>query len=227
MKRKKDPIWVPAELCDIVPGSARIGKLRGDETAEMIRIACKRPGINAQCLLEEGLPALGFSPQAPILASFGIEIGDKMAEIPGRVLDAPKLLYRNVGPVTVKNGAWNIVKARFHQGARVESFWVLYIDDPWVTNRRPPESDRIPGLVSAFQQKCLGSGMDIQGSMQTMLTADLNTIQHDDDARTTALTIIQNIIEDQQGKTGKPDLILVLLRGIDKHIYPGIKVKSF
>ena len=226
MKRKKDPEWVPAELCDIISGCARTGKLTRDETAEMIQIACKRPGINARSLLEDGLPALGFSPQAkaPILASFGIEIGDKMAEIPGRVLEAPKLSYRNAGSVTVKNGAWNIVKAKFHQGAKVESFWVLYVDDPWVTNRRPPESDRISALVSAFQQKCSASGMDIQGSGQTMLTADLNAIEHDDDARTVALRLIQNVIEEQQGKTGKPSFILVLLRGIDKHIYPGIKV---
>jgi len=223
-KRKKDPEWVPAELCDIIPGCARIGKLTSDETAEMIQIACKPPGINARCILEDGLLALGFSPQAkaPILASFGIDIGDKMSDIPGHVLAAPKLSYHN-GPVTVKKGAWNIVNARFHQGAKVESFWVVYVDDPWVTNRRPPELNRISGLVSAFQQKCLASGMDIQGSTQTMLTADLNTIQHDDDARTGALRLIQNLIQEQQETAGKPGFILVLLRGIDKCIYPGIK----
>jgi eukaryotic translation initiation factor 2C len=80
---RKEPIWVPAELCDIIPGCARTGKLTQDETTNMINIACNRPAINAKCLLEEGLPTLGFSLErkAPILASFGIEISNKFRHV--------------------------------------------------------------------------------------------------------------------------------------------------
>lgn len=224
----REPIWVPAELCDIVPGSARTGKLTAKETANMIDIACNRPAINAKCLLEEGLPALGFSAQkrAPILASFGIEISAKMSEIPARILPPPRLSYRNK-PVTARNGAWNIVDIKFLRGAKVSSYWGLYVKDDSVSkpDRGPPPGNMLTRLADAFQDKCTASGMDFQGAKRAFLTADLNSIQGDDFARTKALRHIQEIIEAQKAKTGKPGFILVLLRGVDKYIYPGIKVK--
>lgn len=222
---RKEPIWVPAELCDIVPGCARTGKLTADETKNMINIACNRPAINAKCLLEEGLPTLGFSPErkAPILASFGIEISDKMSEIPARILPPPKLSYRNK-PVTARNGAWNIVDIKFLRGARVSSYWGLYVKDDSVSTRNPPPGNMLTQLADAFQDKCSASGMDFQGAKRAFLTADLNSIQGDDFARTKALRLIQEVIEAQKARTGKPSFILVLLRGVDKYIYPGIKV---
>jgi len=224
---RKEPIWVPAELCDIVPGSARTGKLTSDETTKMINIACNRPAINAKCLLDEGLPTLGFSAQrkAPILASFGIEISNKMSEIPARILPPPKLSYRNK-PVTAKNGAWNIVDIKFLRGAKVTSYWGLYVKDDSVSDPRrgPPPGNMLTQLADAFQAKCSASGMDFQGAKRAFLTADLNSIQGDDFSRTKALRHIQEVIETQKAKTGKPSFILVLLRGVDKWIYAGIKV---
>ena len=221
---RREPIWVPAELCDIIPGSARMGKLTRDETTNMINIACNRPAINAKCLLEEGLPTLGFSAQrkAPILASFGIEISDKMSEIPARILLPPKLSYGNK-PVTARNGAWNILDIKFLRGAKVSSYWGLYVKDDSVSKKGPPPGNMLTQLADAFRNKCTASGMDFQGK-RVFLTADLNSIQGDDFARTKALRHIQEIIEMQKAKTGKPGFILVLLRGVDKYIYPGIKV---
>ncbi len=194
----------------------------------MIKIACRPPAINAQCLLKEGLPILGFSAQnrAPILASFGIEISENMTDIPARILSPPQLSYRS-GAVRVNNGAWNIVNVKFHRGAKVGPYWVLYVNDNSVAKRNSqvPAPEQLTNLVKKFQEKCASSGMDISGSKPAFLTADLNAARQGDDfARTRALRIVQNIIEGQLAKTGKPSLILVLLRGIDKFIYPGIKV---
>ena len=199
----------------------------------MIKMACRPPANNAKCLIEEGLPTLGFSAQkrAPILASFGIDISEKMSDIPARVLSPPQLSYRS-GLVNVNNGAWNIVNVKFHRGAKVGPYWALYVNDGSVANKRnwqppppPPSLEQLSNLVKKFQEKCASSGMDISGSKPVILPADLNTVRQGDDfARTGALRIIQDIIEAQLSKTGKPSLILVLLRGIDKFIYPGIKV---
>ena len=194
-------------------------------------MACRPPANNAKCLIEEGLPTLGFSAQkrAPILASFGIDISEKMSDIPARILSPPQLSYRS-GPVNVNNGAWNIVNVKFHQGAKVGPYWALYVNDGSVANKRnprapppPPAPDQLSNLVQRFQEKCVSSGMIISGSKPVILSADLNN-QGDDFVRTGALRIIRDIIEAQLSKTGKPSLILVLLRGIDKFIYPGIKV---
>lgn len=225
--KKKEPIWVPAELCDIIPGSARRGKLTADETAQMIRMACKPPAINSRCLLEEGLPTLGFSPQnrAPILASFGIEIGNKMADIPARLLDPPRLSYRS-GPVTVRNGAWNIVDVKFHRGAEVKSYWVFYIHDSAVLSRRLEVGHAdVQTLSTRFRDKCDRSGIRMPPGPKAIRKVDLDSVrQHDDGGRTQALRLIRDAIEEEKAKHGKPSFILVLLGGIDKFIYPGIKV---
>lgn len=223
---RKEAIWVPAELCDIVPGSARRGKLTPDETAQMIKMACKPPAINSRCLLEEGLPTLGFSPQrrAPILASFGIEIADKMTDIPARVLDAPRLAYRS-GPVNVRNGAWNILDVKFQRGAEVKSYWVFYIHDSAVTRRGGAEQGQIQTLATRFRDKCEKSGIRMPRSLTALRRVNLDSVQQQDDAgRTMALRLIQDVVEEEKTKNGKPSFILVLLGGIDKYIYPGIKV---
>lgn len=225
---RKEAIWVPAELCDIVPGSARRGKLTSEETAEMIKMACKPPAINSRCLLEEGLPTLGFSPQnrAPILASFGIEITDKMTDIPARVLDPPRLAYRS-GPVNVRNGAWNILDVKFQRGAEVTSYWVFYIHDSSVSRRRGAELADIQTLAARFRDKCERSGIKMPRSQTALRRVDLDSVrQQDDSMRTMALRLIWDTIEEEKAKNGKPSFILVLLGGIDKYIYPGIKVTN-
>ena len=193
----------------------------------MIKMACKPPAINSRCLLEEGLPTLGFSPQnrAPILASFGIEITDKMTDIPARVLDPPRLAYRS-GPVNVRNGAWNILDVKFQRGAEVTSYWVFYIHDSSVSRRRGAELADIQTLAARFRDKCERSGIKMPRSQTALRRVDLDSVrQQDDSMRTMALRLIWDTIEEEKAKNGKPSFILVLLGGIDKYIYPGIKVK--
>jgi eukaryotic translation initiation factor 2C len=88
---KREHVWVPAELCDIVIGLPRRGKLNDEETKSMINYACNPPGTNARDIVERGLPRLGFSVQnrSPILEQFGIQIENKMVSIPARVLLPP------------------------------------------------------------------------------------------------------------------------------------------
>jgi eukaryotic translation initiation factor 2C len=101
---KKRQILVPAELCDIVPGTAYMGKLDAFETSQMIRYACKDPATNANTTVNEGLPKLGLTPsktpKGP-LAAFGIEVSGEMTTITARILPPPTLSYK-VGRPNVK-----------------------------------------------------------------------------------------------------------------------------
>jgi eukaryotic translation initiation factor 2C len=102
--RNRD-LFVPAELCDIVPGTAYMGKLDGDETAQMIRHACKDPATNANAIVGQGLPQLGLTPSnAPKgpLQAFGIQVSGEMATITARVLPPPTLSYKAGGRPNVK-----------------------------------------------------------------------------------------------------------------------------
>jgi hypothetical protein len=91
---KRREILVPAELCDIVAGTAYMGKLDGDETARMIRHACKDPVMNATAIVSVLLPQLGLAPaDAPHgpLAVLGITVSGGMTTFTARVLPPQSL----------------------------------------------------------------------------------------------------------------------------------------
>ncbi|KIL63066.1 hypothetical protein M378DRAFT_193040 [Amanita muscaria Koide BX008] len=213
--------WVPAELCDIVVGLPRRGKLSDIETSNMIRYACNTPGTNARDIVETGLPILGFtSNNSSVLNTFGIEIENKMSGIPARVLPPPRLAYRE-GRTDMKEGAWNILNVKFQLGAQVRPWWVLYVND---SRGRTRQQDELRPLIEAFKDKCMKCGMAIPREMPALLPiASLNKIHNDDQARTGALRCIQDILTVAMRQKGKPSFVLVLLERVDHFIYPGIK----
>ncbi|KAK2467586.1 hypothetical protein APHAL10511_000441 [Amanita phalloides] len=227
---RKDDKWVPAELCDIVKGSPRRGKLSDEETRQMIRVACNPPDIHARNIIETGFPILGFQEQkrAPILATFGIEVGNEMSNIPARVLRPPKLVYGE-GRTSMREGAWNVLDFKFQRGAEVNSWWVLHVNDPkrWDDNRRnnnqsSVERSQLETITEKLRDKCIKSGMSIP-KPNLLPTAQLNRINNDDFSRTKALSEIHKILGEACQTHGKPSFVVVFLERVDKHIYPGIK----
>jgi len=53
-------VWIPPEVCTVVPGQPYMGKLPDDQTGRMILFACKQPKENAEAIDNVGLPRLGL-----------------------------------------------------------------------------------------------------------------------------------------------------------------------
>ncbi|KAG1727431.1 Piwi domain-containing protein [Suillus lakei] len=218
----KFSIYVPAELCEIESGQPFRGRLNEKETSNMIRFACNPPKVNADAIIERGLPTLGFTPETlgSPLSSFGIAVDNNMAVVPARELPPPRLSYEK--PLNVSNGSWNILDVKFHNGGAIKSWWVLVVrekdgrsvfsgaDDPILTN-----------LWRSFGEKCRNSGMSL-GSQPVKLAQSL-ILRADDPSRQQALDSIRQKIKENISERGKPSFILVLLSRRDNYIYPGIK----
>ena len=60
-----NPVWIPAELCTVMPGQRYIGELNSSQTARMLTIAARPPGENAKRIVAEdgGLGLIGVLPQ--------------------------------------------------------------------------------------------------------------------------------------------------------------------
>ena len=58
------PIWIPAELCTVMRGQSYRGKLNGNQTTRMLRIAARPPAENASRIMAEdgGLGLIGVLP---------------------------------------------------------------------------------------------------------------------------------------------------------------------
>ncbi|KAF5345034.1 hypothetical protein D9758_010462 [Tetrapyrgos nigripes] len=216
-------VWVPAELCEIEPGSIFRGKLNEQETAQMIRYACNVPRVNAEHITGEGFPKLGLSPLTSPATEFGTSVSNEMTIIPARELTPPRLNYR-VGAPRVNNGAWNILDVKFHRGANIRSWWVLVVRDGQILVNGP-QDERLQNLVQAFHNKLVNSGMTLPpGRPRLAVTPPLPLVAQDP-GRKQALAVIKKSLQEELSKVGgsKPDFVLVLLSKRDNYIYPGIK----
>jgi len=71
----------------------RLKKLSEMQTATMVRNAARPPAERRQTI-ENCIKDIKYN-QDPVLNEFGIEVSDKFAEIPARVLPQPILSYAN------------------------------------------------------------------------------------------------------------------------------------
>jgi hypothetical protein len=67
---EKNPSYLPAEVCIVLPGQSAMAKLSGDQTRNMIRFAVRGPWLNAMSIVNDGLLTGGLSTQTnPLLVS--------------------------------------------------------------------------------------------------------------------------------------------------------------
>jgi hypothetical protein len=108
----KEAMWIPAELCSILPGQLARRLLLGPQTSEMIRFAARRPYQNAESITGDGLLVSKIQPFADglntALSQYGIKVNPSMLTVPGRILLPPQLLYRAQSTCNPRNGAWNL-----------------------------------------------------------------------------------------------------------------------
>ena len=218
------PIYVPPELCEILPGQPFRGKLDDQQTTLMLHYACKPPAENARAILNQGFPLLGLTPNNQTLSNFGLSVSHNMAGVPFRELPPPNVSYRDGQPPRVNNGAWNILDVKFHLGGAVKSWWILVVTEGQQSVFDGPNDPRLTGLWKGFAGKCERSGMT--GITPDSEPALLNVVlpnPANDPGRQQALAQIRSRIWNNQAQRGNPSFMLVILSRRDNYIYPGIK----
>lgn len=215
--------YLPPELCEIEDGLPFPGRLGDRETAAMIKVACNPPAVNAEAIVYKGLPALFNTPNAPFspVDGFGISVVPEMTVIPGRELPPPKLSYRNKA-ITAQNGSWNIMDVKFHQGATVNSWWVLVVRDQGEILQGPQDS-RLKELVTNFAKKCSSSGINIPPGLPHLISSPVLVPVSEDPTRVRAVQQLKQLLLGELQGRPKPSFILVLLSKVDNFIYPGMK----
>lgn len=130
---KKD-VFLPMEVCQVIPGQRYLKKLNEKQTAEMIKFTCHKPNVRAN-KIQQGLPLLKHKDNEYIQA-FGVTISPEMAITNARVLSAPKVSYHNTSQgahFTPANGSWNLLGKKLASAATLNSWSVLNfarVNDP-------------------------------------------------------------------------------------------------
>ncbi|ESZ94685.1 hypothetical protein SBOR_4936 [Sclerotinia borealis F-4128] len=113
------PSYLPMEACIIKPGQVVKKTLLGDQTKLMLDFANRRPEPNAMSIITSGKQVLGLNAKDnPILSQFGVQVGNSLITVQGRVLPPPPINYMNQNRRPTKtiprDGSWNMRDTLFH-----------------------------------------------------------------------------------------------------------------
>lgn len=213
--------YLPAEVCEILPGQPFRGKLSDEHTASMITAACKPPNVNAAAIVGAGLNELGFRQGTPLLGAFGISIGSEMAVVPGRILQAPGIRYGQGTPKVDERASWNLRDVKFAVGGKLTGWAVLVLHDGNHRDEFSGTNDpELRNIVNGFAQMCRTSGMNVDRAEPAYTSCQLPPKEAGDPTRAKAVSLIRTTL---MALKNKPNLLLVILSNGDKHIYAGVK----
>ncbi|KAI1080743.1 Piwi-domain-containing protein [Whalleya microplaca] len=146
---RDNPTYLPPEVCQVLPGQSARAKLDPGQTQHMIRFAVRKPFENATAIVQKGLSTAGLTASSnPLLARFGASINPSLITVPGRVLNSPKVLYRQKPARANAPGAWNAVGQTFTTGGAVDSWGWLFVAVPGFQNPFNRQED----FVSTLEQ---------------------------------------------------------------------------
>jgi len=217
-------VYLPPEVCSILPGQPFRGKLPDEQTSEMIKVSAKPPNVNANAITVAGLRELGFArgPNvSPFLDAFGVSIGNDMAVVPARILTPPRIRYGKGEPSVDERASWNLRNVVFAEGGKLGPWTVLVIKDG---NRYDEFNDaqdpELRSTIDGFVSMCRNCGISVPQTPPLIAVAELPRRDLQDPLRTQAINVIRSAL---MATKQKPTLLLVILSNGDKHIYSGLK----
>ncbi|KAL9541442.1 hypothetical protein MBANPS3_009125 [Mucor bainieri] len=119
----KQDIFLPMEVCELVPGQRYTKKLNGKQTSEFIKITCQPPSVRLN-KIAEGLKLLEHKNE--YMEEFGMAVNQQMEVIKARVLKAPSIKYNTSQPLFVPQGAsWSLRGKKLAKPVTLKSWAVV------------------------------------------------------------------------------------------------------
>lgn len=123
-------IFLPMELCQILPGQALAKKHPNECTQKIIKLAATDTDTRKRKIteLKDQLNYNG----SPILKEFGIGVGKDFEVIDGRIIAPPQIVYKNNKSIRVNRGQWDAEGAAFIASKQQELRWIIFNLDGFV-----------------------------------------------------------------------------------------------
>ncbi|KAH7025257.1 putative RNA interference and gene silencing protein [Microdochium trichocladiopsis] len=152
------PSYLPPEVCVVVPGQNSNSKLNPAQTQQMIQFAVRSPWENAASIVRDGFQTVGLSSQANVLLDrFGVSVPPQLITVSGRVLNEPKVLYKEGKPAPVRSGSWNMVNVKLNTTGTMTNWSYLLISIP--DRRDAFDQAGLIAMLVKFQEALRKTGM--------------------------------------------------------------------
>ncbi|KAJ5471191.1 hypothetical protein N7530_008548 [Penicillium desertorum] len=212
------PVYLPVEVCEVEAGQPVKSKLSPKQAQNMLNFAVKglAPARNAQSIVTKGVEVLGIGqPLNATLSSFGINIGDNLITVQGRVLPPPRIMYAKQRELQAKSGSWSMQSIAFSKPGILKNWVWLFIDAPNSRHGLSPQSlaDSLDQFVQTVKKMGLAAekpkgGTRINYSINCCISFNASVIEK-------AVCFLQ--------EKHKPELILGILFAKDAQVYNTVK----
>lgn len=212
-----EPVYLPAQVCQVIKGQPYRGRLSPNQTQQMISFAVRKPRANARSIVNEGYQMINMEQASnPTLDAFGVDIQNRLITVPGRVLTSPSILYGSNKSISPTDGSWNMANTRLNRTQTLESWACLQITTP--TNRGPGATpEQLKGCLARFatQLRNLGVRCDTIPSQ--------NAVEIDPSEPGNIDTVVSETFHRLASKPNPPRLVLVILPSDLPEIYNRVK----
>ncbi|CAB3368695.1 Hypothetical predicted protein [Cloeon dipterum] len=116
-------IFVPMELCKVMPKQVSIKKLNELQTSSMVRAATTRPKDRKEKIME-AFNSLRLTSDS-CLREFDIKVEPQMIQVEGRVIAPPALQYKANYQVKVRDGVWRMDRQQFKTVVKQVQNWAI------------------------------------------------------------------------------------------------------
>ncbi|XP_031382181.1 protein argonaute 16 isoform X2 [Punica granatum] len=120
--KSKRPIYLPMELCSLVPLQRYKKALSALQRASLVEKSRQKPPERMR-ILSDAVKNCRYN-EDPVLVDCGISIAKHMTKVEGRVLETPKLKVGNNNECIPQNGRWNFNQKTFIRPIKVDR-WVI------------------------------------------------------------------------------------------------------
>lgn len=216
----KDPVYVPVELCVVLPGQPYKSFLPSAQTTEMLRFASRFPNLSAESICGNpgnGLQLFGLRDQPQALAAWGFSAATSMITVPARILSCPQVKYLNKAE-NPRNGSWNLLSQRFARPGKFTKWATVVINKqgPRGTALTTPDPE---ALFNELGKHLKDYGMDMGAGRQRTQTLLLKPLTQENRASNDQeLEKMFNGVKGQQ-----IPVLLVVLPDQDKWLYARLK----
>uniref|UniRef100_A0A061QLG7 Putative argonaute n=1 Tax=Cupiennius salei TaxID=6928 RepID=A0A061QLG7_CUPSA len=126
VKPRERNVYLPIELCELVPGQHYNSELTQAQKSEMIKYTSSDPKPRFEKISNN----MNFGNDR-CTQEFEVEVSEDPLEVEGRTLDPPSLIYGSEQKIRPRDGAWNMLHqdAKFLDAVVIKKWALLYFAD--------------------------------------------------------------------------------------------------
>lgn len=121
--KPKRPIYLPLELCYLVPLQRYTKALSLTQKASLIEKSRQKP-LDKIKVITDAVRNYCYD-DSPLLAACGISIEKQLTQVDGRVLEAPKLKVGGGEDCFPRNGRWNFNNKKLYKATWIDSWAIV------------------------------------------------------------------------------------------------------